>query len=395
MEITSILLDDSSELRLEEKIGQGAFGVVRRAEYRGQSVAVKIEMMSSVKKYLQQEVMTVQALQGIQRVPRLLTYGVDDQCCYMVTELLGESLNDKFKKCGRILSIPTVSMLASELIGIIESVHSFQYLHRDIKPHNFLVSDSKLYVIDFGLARKAGYANLSEFGGVRRVCGTLPFVSLNLHLGMQYTKRDDLESLGYSFIYFLKGSLPWYDPKGTKLPEYKVRKIKQDITIYSLCRDLPGEFERYMTYVRGLKYDQEPDYGMLKTMFALLIRRLGIPGDYQYDWEAGREVVKPRSRKGSCLLSKAGVSYTQHFSGTETEEEEVEDTLERRETRRTRVLSVIPLRDRALESAVSPATTLTALSPPARPRRSSKFQGLKKMNVPITASKNKFRCAKA
>lgn len=387
MEICSVTLDDSTEVVLEEKLGQGAFGIVRKGELHGQPVAVKIELAASTKKYLQQEVLILQALQSLQRVPRLLAHGVDDRCCYMVTELLGESLNDKFKKCGRILSIPTVALLATELIGIIESVHSFQYLHRDIKPHNFLVSNSKIYIIDFGLARKAAFSMVSEYGGVRKVCGTLPFVSLNLHLGMQYAKRDDLESLGYMLIYFLRGSLPWYDPKGTKLPEYKVRKIKQDMTLFSLCRDLPGEIERYMTYIRGLKFDQEADYGVLKTMFMLLKRRLDVPKDYQYEWERQEEVAKRRPRKGSCLISRAGVSYTQHFSRSLTEEEEKENSA-------VRALSVIAKRFSGQDQAASPATS-TAVSSTQKPRRSAKFTGLKKMNTTIIASKNKFKCAEA
>lgn len=393
MDITNLTLDDSSELLLQEKLGQGAFGLVRKGLWRGQLVAVKIELAASSKKYLQQEVLILQALQSLQRVPRLLAQGVDDQCCYMVTELLGESLNEKFKKCGRIFSLPTVTLLATELIGIVESVHSCQYLHRDIKPHNFLVSQSKLYIIDFGLARKAAFSTLSEYCGVRKVCGTLPFVSLNLHLGMQYAKRDDLESLGYMFIYFLRGSLPWYDPKGAKLPEYKVRKIKQDVTLYSLCRDLPGEIERYMTYVRGLKFDQEADYGMLKTLFMLLMRRLVVPSDYLYEWERQEEGAKPRPRKGSCLLSRAGVSYTQHFSRSETEEEEKEDSTELLQARRMRGLSVITMRGGLQDQLSSPASAVFSSS--HKPPRAVKFQGLKKMNTTVVASKNKFRCAEA
>lgn len=390
MYITNLALDDSSQVVLQEKLGQGAFGLVRKGVWKGQLVAVKIELAASAKKYLQQEVLILQAMQSLQRVPRLLAQGVDDQCCFMVTELLGESLNDKFKKCGRLFSTPTVTLLATELIGIVESVHSLQYLHRDIKPHNFLVSQSKLYIIDFGLARKAAFSTLSEYCGVRKVCGTLPFVSLNLHLGMQYAKRDDLESLGYMFIYFLRGSLPWLDPKGTKLPEYRIRKIKQDVTLFNLCRDLPEEIQRYMTYVRALKFDQEADYGMLKTLFVLLMRRLEVRSDYQYEWER-QEEVKSRPRKGSCLISRAGVSYTQHFSGTETEEEEKEDSTE---VRPKRGLSVITKRTCLQDSSPSPATS-TVLSSSHKPHRAVKFLGLKKMNTTIVASKNKFRCAEA
>jgi nuclear transport factor 2 (NTF2) superfamily protein len=58
-----------------------------------------------------------------------------------------------------------------------------------------------------------------------------------------------------------------------------------------------------MAYIRGLKFDQEADYGVLKTMFTLLKRRLEVPVDYQYEWERQEEGAKPRPRKGSCLIS--------------------------------------------------------------------------------------------
>jgi len=88
MYITNLALDDSSQVVLQEKLGQGAFGLVRKGVWKGQLVAVKIELAASAKKYLQQEVLILQAMQSLQRVPRLLAQGVDDQCCFMVTGAL-------------------------------------------------------------------------------------------------------------------------------------------------------------------------------------------------------------------------------------------------------------------------------------------------------------------
>lgn len=67
----------------------------------------------------------------------------------MIIDLLGPSLEDLFTFCGKRFSLKTVLMLADQLIHRLEYFHSRSYLHRDVKPDNFLIGSGSRRVIYF------------------------------------------------------------------------------------------------------------------------------------------------------------------------------------------------------------------------------------------------------
>lgn len=110
----------------------------------------------------------------------------------------------------------------------MELLHAKNYIHRDIKPENFLMGVGKnshiLHCIDFGLSKK--YRDLKTHQHIpykqnRSLTGTARYSSVNAHLGIQQSRRDDLQSIGYVLIYFLHGSLPW---QGIRVPLFLSRQ---------------------------------------------------------------------------------------------------------------------------------------------------------------------------
>ncbi|MFS7996955.1 putative protein kinase CK1-CK1 family [Helianthus anomalus] len=281
--------------KLGRKIGSGSFGEIFLATHvdTHEIVAVKMENRQTKHPQLLYEAKLYNYLQGIVGVARIHWSGVDIQDNVLVLDLLGPSLEDLFVYCGRKFSLKTVLMLADQMLTRIELMHAKGFLHRDLKPDNFLMGlgrkANQVYVIDFGLAKR--YRDPATNSHIpykenKNLTGTARYASCNTHLGIEQGRRDDLESLGYVLLYFLRGSLPWQGLKGaTKKQKYdKIREKKVSTPIEVLCKSHHVEFASYFQYCRSLTFEQRPDYGFLKRLFRDLFTREGYDFDYVFDW---------------------------------------------------------------------------------------------------------------
>ncbi|OMO70742.1 hypothetical protein CCACVL1_18683 [Corchorus capsularis] len=284
-----------NKYRLGRKIGSGSFGEIYLGTniQTNEEVAIKLENVKTKHPQLLYESKLYKILQGGTGIPNVRWFGVEGDYNVLVMDLLGPSLEDLFNFCSRKLSLKTVLMLADQMINRVEFVHSKSFLHRDIKPDNFLMGlgrrANQVYIIDFGLAKK--YRDTSTHQHIpyrenKNLTGTARYASMNTHLGIEQSRRDDLESLGYVLMYFLRGSLPWQGLKaGTKKQKYeKISEKKVSTSIEALCRGYPTEFASYFHYCRSLRFDDKPDYSYLKRLFRDLFIREGFQFDYVFDW---------------------------------------------------------------------------------------------------------------
>ena len=251
-------------------------------------------------------------------IPYVNSFGTNSNYNILVMQLLGKSLENIFEE-KKVFSVKTVSMLGYQFISILEYLHNRHIIHRDIKPDNFVMGLNDLsqyvYILDFGLAKKYRSSRTLEqfpFVNRRKITGTARYASINALRGYEQSRRDDLESVGYVLVFFLKGRLPWMGMQA-KTKEHKYKKILQkkiDISTKDLCEYLPEEMEIILDYVKNLEYTESPDYEMLRGYFNSMIRKVHSKFDYVYDWTTHedifkRKVVTPRSDSDSTQNRKS------------------------------------------------------------------------------------------
>merc|ERR1712207_117563 len=163
----------------------------------------------------------------------------------------------------------------------VELMHSRHLIHRDIKPANFVTDGGRgngnfIYCIDFGLSKRYRHPrtlqHIPQREG-RSLTGTPRYASINNHLGVEQSRRDDLESIGYVLVYFLKGGL--------------------------LCQGRPSQFAEYLAYCRSLKFEAKPNIAYLRGMFRDLFRSQGYTNNHSsLDWDWNRHESGSGDRQG-------------------------------------------------------------------------------------------------
>lgn len=279
-------------------------------------------------------------LQGGTGIPNVYWYGAEGECNVMVMDLLGPTLEELFtERCGGRFSLKTILYIADQALRRIEYIHSKNFVHRDIKPENFAVglsnsssnsnsnsnnsNSSVIYCIDFGLAKRyrdETHAHVPYREG-KRLTGTARYASINTHLGVEQSRRDDLESLAYVLLYFARGSLPW---QGIRAPDGRdstkfdlICDMKRRTTPEDLCAGLPEELMLFLAYARALHFEDKPDYAYLHALVKSLFLKEGLVLDHTFDWALvqAKDAPDPEDDQASSA-SLPSTSGTKHRSAS-------------------------------------------------------------------------------
>lgn len=279
----------SNEYKLIRKLGSGSFGEVYKVQNEKKKMfAAKVEKKQNTSRlkeeydfYLKLEKCGVKS-----GIPKIITFIETDEIYVLVMQLLGKSLDEMLTE-HTLLDIGTVLKAGISIVTLLEMIHNATFIHRDIKPNNFLVdAHGEIYIVDFGLSKQ--YITEDKHIGFRcerSLVGTARYASINVHMGLEPSRRDDLESVGYMLIYLLKGKLPWQGIKKQKDEDHVkvIGEVKQYTHLSKLCEDLPQCFASYIKYCRNLQFYRTPDYEYLKELFAKEAINLGV--ELKYCWQ--------------------------------------------------------------------------------------------------------------
>ena len=289
------LLDKQFTIVINKQLGKGGFGQI----YLGRNIkenipiAIKVEE-NGTRSHLFLEYEILKEISGEEGIPHVYKFRQGRNHNYLIMELLGKSIDKLFSENKKQFSYKTIFQIGYQMIERIEYVHSKGYIHRDIKPGNFVMGKGDknkiIYIIDFGLSKryieKITKKHIPYKEG-KGLTGTARYVSLFTHYGIEQSRRDDIEGIAYNLIYLAKGKLPWQGVK-TKNKKEKHKKIMESKLFYTpdkLCKDLPEEFVNLLNYARELDFEQKPDYKNIKMTFKNYIVSNGGVLNWEFDWD--------------------------------------------------------------------------------------------------------------
>eukprot|EP00635_Sarcinochrysidales_sp_CCMP3193_P000968 CAMPEP_0118899608 /NCGR_PEP_ID=MMETSP1166-20130328/6089_1 /TAXON_ID=1104430 /ORGANISM="Chrysoreinhardia sp, Strain CCMP3193" /LENGTH=539 /DNA_ID=CAMNT_0006838739 /DNA_START=278 /DNA_END=1894 /DNA_ORIENTATION=+ len=309
----------ANRFRTHRRLGSGSFGeiFVGVDQTTGSKVAMKFERQNLRCPQLRHEFKVYRELKGCKGICNVSHYGTHVTYNVMVLELLGPSLEELFTRCGRKFSLKTTLKLADQMLERVETLHCRHLIHRDIKPANFVMGDSAssstVYCIDFGLSKRYRNPHTMQHIAYRTgksLTGTPRYASISNHQGIEQSRRDDLEAVGYVLVYFLRGRLPWQGLKAKSAHrKYKlILEKKQEISIATLCAGCPGEFSEYLSYCRCLGFEKDPDVPYLRGLFRHLYKAQGydLNNLHTNDWDwmpRSQASANPSSNETHCASS--------------------------------------------------------------------------------------------
>lgn len=286
---------------IDSHIGHGGYGEIYAVYDENQNgpYAMKVEMKSAKKHGLTEEIHYLKMLRGSSMFPAFYTSGETNDLRYFIMELLGPSISVIRRSLPeQRYSKLTATILAKEMLKCIEELHKRGYVHRDIKPGNFLIRpnrSSPVVLIDFGLSKRFLDRETGKPIPPRQnpgFIGTCSFASVNAHEGKELGRRDDIISWLYTAIEMVEKKLPWPGSKDRD----KTYRLKQTIKPLELFRSLPRAFSTiYMKTIDLTFYDCPPYQNFYRQLDKAIneLGGFGKPFDWEYLPEHTINVISP------------------------------------------------------------------------------------------------------
>ncbi|KAA6391994.1 MAG: putative Tau-tubulin kinase 1 [Streblomastix strix] len=260
-------------------------------------IVIKMENDSDEHAFICIESAILQVLTNSNHIPQFLSYGQHKNYKFMAYELLGPNMIDlvNYKKPFKF-SLHSILKFGIQAIETLKIIHNQDFIHRDIKPGNFLIGNTQetfgtFYLIGFELCKKINrhcgvVATPTNKGKFR---GAMIYTSLNAHNLVELGRNDDLISLLYILVEYYNGMLPWSD-----VDEIKVQALKEYFHGRKLIKRLPKQFLEFESYILSLNYTTDPDYAYLISLLKQAADENGIDLNTPFEWEEEMNDEKDR-----------------------------------------------------------------------------------------------------
>ncbi|CAG9531032.1 unnamed protein product [Cercopithifilaria johnstoni] len=305
---------------IKKKLGEGSCGTVfllANISNPKAHAAMKVEplMLNGNDEILKMEVFVLKKMQKSKHACRLFSAGRTNTFNYMIMSLLGKNLSDlRFMMPSKRFTTSTSLRLGKQglqklnrnflvfihafcsvlLHNDVQDLHGAGFIHRDVKPLNFSLGSTPstkriLFLFDFGLSRQiflpvqgTNEMKLREPRKKVTFRGTVRYCSLNVHQHKEQGRHDDLISLLYTIVELITGELPW---RG--LNRRESASVKASVPDKKLFNQCPGNFLTIYTYLKGLEYNDLPNYEFIDKKFDIILSNQNIKDESPYDWERG------------------------------------------------------------------------------------------------------------
>lgn len=274
----------ANKYHIDKFIGNGKFGKV----YRGINnknknyVAIKLEDKRTSYKLLKRETSILKYLyeKKCRSIPSIYWFGEIDDFMGLIMSYYDCSLFDYLNI--KTINESKLNYIMVKSIQILESIHCNFVIHRDIKPQNFMIKNGELFLIDFGLAtfwvndEQIHISNSTR----QEIIGTPKYISPNIHQGWTPSRRDDIISLGYIYIYLFAQELPWdsvYTDTENEIYNSEIHilhsKNKQRTTLKSLehilpvCENINKDIDTFFQISYKIDFHETPPYNSLCSIF--------------------------------------------------------------------------------------------------------------------------------
>lgn len=247
--------------KLENLIGKGVFGEIWKAidVLNNERVAIKMEYIKDELLLLKNEAIIYNYINHQEGFVTLKYYGTNEETYFMVMDLLGKNISQM--KNDNEIDYTFSIFLFYQMILRIQYLHENYLIHQDIKPDNFMMDNKNeniLYLIDLGFCKK--YKTSTRHIPIaynKSIIGTPHFVSENILNGIQGSRRDDLISIFYVFIFCIVSKETWIEINSNlKNQDDKINKIYSLYETNIISKNIIDIFN----YLRNLTFTENPDY---------------------------------------------------------------------------------------------------------------------------------------